>query len=369
MFDHAVPALNRQSAELHQKWRTFCKYHDITHLHDIGNHGISHVISVEHGYARPGTLQVSVDTHANTCGAVGCFATALGMDVISDMVLGTNWYCVPRSVLVHISGELPRGVLVRDVAQTIMSDIGEDVASGRAIELVGPFVEQLSISGRMTLCNWTRKVQALTGIVNPDVKTLDYVRPRTTEKLEPLSRDPDAVYETRRHYDVSTFEPVVAAPPDPLNTVPLSSLVGLRIDQGLRRLVRRRKSGRHSHHSGDATRATCPPSGSDDRHAGITGNLVGGCAGGPAVHINRGWRHRDISDLWYLLWRAGSLCGWRGLRFDLDRELSRAHGQLCCAHLSCQPPRCRRSRSRRRVCRCPVTRPGTPVSRQGPRWT
>ena len=93
VFDHAVPALNRQSAELHQKWRTFCKDHDITHLHDISNHGISHVISVEYGYARPGTLQVSVDTHANTCGAVGCFATALGMDVISDMVLGTNSYC------------------------------------------------------------------------------------------------------------------------------------------------------------------------------------------------------------------------------------------------------------------------------------
>lgn len=58
-------------------------------LHDIGNHGIRHVISVENMYARPGKLQVSVDTHANTGGAVGCFATALGMDVISDMVPGT----------------------------------------------------------------------------------------------------------------------------------------------------------------------------------------------------------------------------------------------------------------------------------------
>ena len=92
VFDHAVPALNRQSAERHRKRRAFCKDHDITRLHDVGKHGISHVISVENGYARQGTRQVSVDTHANTCGAVGCFAPP-GMDVTSDMVLGTNWYC------------------------------------------------------------------------------------------------------------------------------------------------------------------------------------------------------------------------------------------------------------------------------------
>lgn len=231
VFDHAVPALNQQSAELHRRWRMFCREQGIAHLHDIGNHGISHVISVEKGYARPGTLQVSVDTHANTCGAVGCFATALGMDVISDMVIGSNWYCVPLSVRVHLRGELPRGVLVRDVAQIIMSDIGEDVACGRVIELVGPFVEQLSIAGRMTLCNWTRKVQAVAGIVNPDDKTLAYVRSRSDEPFEPLCSDADASYVAERHYDVSTFEAVVAAPPDPLNTVTLSSLNGLHIDQ------------------------------------------------------------------------------------------------------------------------------------------
>ncbi|WP_267886384.1 aconitase family protein [Paraburkholderia xenovorans] len=112
-----------------------------------------------------------------------------------------------------------------------MSDIGEDVALGRVIELVGPSVEQLSISGRMTLCNWTRKVQAVTGILNPDEKTLTYVSSRTTEPLDPLFSDAEAAHEAERDYDVSTLEPVVAAPPDPLNVVSLPSLAGLRIDQ------------------------------------------------------------------------------------------------------------------------------------------
>ena len=136
VFDHAVPALNKQSAELHRKWRAFCKDHDITRLHDIGNHGISHVISVENGYARPGTLQVSVDTHANTCGAVGCFATALGMDVISDMVLDTNWYCGFCSLSVNDNPALPaeRAINLHDMPQKITID--KSGANTAAIESV-----------------------------------------------------------------------------------------------------------------------------------------------------------------------------------------------------------------------------------------
>jgi 3-isopropylmalate/(R)-2-methylmalate dehydratase large subunit len=77
-FDHAVPAETPSSAELHRKWRAFCAEHGLERLHDVGDQGITHVLSVQRGYARPGTLQVSVDTDANTCGAVGCLATAMG---------------------------------------------------------------------------------------------------------------------------------------------------------------------------------------------------------------------------------------------------------------------------------------------------
>jgi len=60
VFDHKVPADNASNAELHRLWREFCKHHGIEHLHDVGNQGISHVISVERGYARPGTLQANI---------------------------------------------------------------------------------------------------------------------------------------------------------------------------------------------------------------------------------------------------------------------------------------------------------------------
>jgi len=230
-FDHKVPAENKSAAELHRTWREFCRHHGIARLHDVGDHGVSHVLSVERGYARPGTLQVNVDTHANTCGAVGCFAVALGMDLVSDMVLGWNWYRVPESVRVHLSGMVRPGVMIRDVAQHVMSDIGDEVGAGRVIEFVGPLIATMDLDERMTLCNWSRKIEAVTGLINPDDTTIRYVSSRTTEPFEPLCSDPDARYAQEYAYDISSVEPLVAAPPNPTNTKPLSQVAGTPIHQ------------------------------------------------------------------------------------------------------------------------------------------
>jgi 3-isopropylmalate/(R)-2-methylmalate dehydratase large subunit len=230
-FDHTVPAHTGTATRLHQQWRDFCTQHGIDRIHDVDDPGISHVLSIQKGYARPGTLQVSVDTHANTCGAVGCFATAMGMDIVSDLVIGLNWYSVPESVRVHLSGRLQPDVMMRDVAQRVMSDIGTELGSGRVIELVGPFVDEASIPALMTLCNWTRKVQAVAGIVNPTASTVAFVRERTDVPFEPLRSDPGAKYLEERRFDVSEIEPLVAAPPDPLNTRTLGQVAGTQIHQ------------------------------------------------------------------------------------------------------------------------------------------
>lgn len=230
-FDHTVPAETEYAAQLHKTWREFCSKHGITRIHDIGDQGISHVLSIQKGYARPGTLQVSVDTHANTCGAVGCFAIALGMDMISDLAVGWNWYAVPESIQVRLEGELRPGVMMRDVAQHVMSDIGQQLGNGRAIEFVGPFVDAASIPSLMTLCNWSRKVSAVVGIVNPTAATIAYVSERTDVPFDALTSDRDAEYVERRSYDVSTIVPLVAAPGDPLNTRTLSGVQGTVINQ------------------------------------------------------------------------------------------------------------------------------------------
>lgn len=222
-FDHKVPADTPAIAALHQKWRDFCALHGIEGLYDIGRQGISHVLSVEEGYALPGGLQVSVDTHANTCGAVGCLSMAMGMDVLSDMVLGWNWYRVPETISVRLDGQAPRGVTVRDVAQIAMADIGDEAGAGRAVEFAGSYVDGLTIAERMVLCNWTRKIEAVAGMVAPDATTARYMEGRARKILPPLLADPDAHYALRRTFDVSSCEPVVAVPPSPLDILPVSA--------------------------------------------------------------------------------------------------------------------------------------------------
>lgn len=231
VFDHTVPAETESAARLHRQWREFCAHHGIEKLYDVGEQGISHVLSIQHGIARPGTLQVSVDTHANTCGAVGCFAIAMGMDIVSDLVLGWNWYQVPETVRVDLTGNVRPGVMMRDVAQYVMSDIGAELGAGKAIEFAGSYVDQAVLSELMTLCNWSRKVQAVVGIVNPTESTVAGVRARTAEPFETMCSDPGAQYVEHRSYDVCAVEPLVAAPPDPLNTRPLAEVAGVAIQQ------------------------------------------------------------------------------------------------------------------------------------------
>jgi homoaconitase/3-isopropylmalate dehydratase large subunit len=231
VFDHTAPAETAFAAELHATWRAFCARQGVTRVHDVGDQGISHVISVENGYARPGTLLVNVDTHANTCGAVGCVSMAMGTDLVADLALGWNWYQVPPSILVELEGTPPPGVLARDVAQHAMTLVGTDLGSGAAIEFRGTYVDAASISERMTLCNWSRKVQAVVGIMNPDDRVEAYLRARNAPEFVSERSDPDARYAERFRIDVSRLEPLVAAPGDPLATTPVSAVAGTPIHQ------------------------------------------------------------------------------------------------------------------------------------------
>ncbi|MEJ1922193.1 3-isopropylmalate dehydratase large subunit [Microbacterium sp. KHB019] len=230
-FDHTAPAETEYAAELHRTWREFCRRQGIARIHDIGDQGISHVLSVQKGYARPGTLLINVDTHANTCGAVGCLSMAMGTDIVSDLAAGWNWYSVPQSIRIELVGQMGPGVTMRDVAQHVMSDIGQDLGSGKALEFVGDFVDRASIPALMTLCNWSRKTEAVAGIVNPSARTVEYVRSRTDIPFEILRSDPGAQYVAHRTYDVGAVEPVVAAPGDPLDTRAVSEVAGTRIHQ------------------------------------------------------------------------------------------------------------------------------------------
>ena len=231
VFDHKVPADTQETATLHQQWRSFCAEHGITKLGDIGEQGISHQWVVDTGYARPGMLVVNQDTHANTTGGIGCFATPIGYDVVMDLVLGYNTYQVPETIKIRLDGSLPVGVMARDVMHQVANDMEQDGAIDKVIEFHGPAVDTMPIDTRLTLCNMTRKVEAAGGIVAADEITADYYATRGLGEVQRLSSDADAKFCLDLAYDLDTIDLSVSPPPNPSISVPLPAVAGTQIDQ------------------------------------------------------------------------------------------------------------------------------------------
>ena len=231
VFDHKAPADTQATAALHEQWRVFCAEQGITKLGDIGDQGISHQWVVDTGYARPGMLVVNQDTHANTTGGIGCFATPIGYDIVMDLVLGYNTIEVPETIRITLTGEMPVGVMARDVMHRVANDLKQDGAIDKVIEFQGPAVEGMALDTRLTLCNMTRKVEAAGGIIASDDITAEYYASRGLGSIQRLQSDPDADYCLDLEYDLDTIDLSVSPPPNPSISVPLGSLAGTRINQ------------------------------------------------------------------------------------------------------------------------------------------
>ena len=231
VLDHQVPADSVESAILHKIMREFAKEQG-TRLYDVGQGGVCHQVMMEKGHVRPGELIVGADSHTCTYGALGAFATGIGStEMAAVFATGKIWLRVPSTILVHVTGRLQRFVTPKDVILMIVGEIGADGAIYKALEFAGPTVEGMSVSGRMTLCNMAVEMGAKTGIINPDEASIAYVESRTSKPINPLRSDPDAEYEERLEFEVSSLEPQVACPHAVDNVKPVSEVEGTPIDQ------------------------------------------------------------------------------------------------------------------------------------------
>ncbi len=231
VLDHVVPAATEGHAKNHQQIRRFVKEQGITNFYDVGE-GICHQVLPEKGHALPGYLIVGSDSHTPTHGAFGAFAAGIGRtEAAAVMATGEIWLMVPYSFRVLVKGQVPKGVYAKDIILHIIGDLGADGADYRSVEFAGPVVEAMSVASRMVLCNMAAEMGAKAGVVEPDEKTLSWLRGRTTLDLEEVSADPDADYERVIEYDVSELRPQVARPHTVDNVVPLPDVAGTRIDQ------------------------------------------------------------------------------------------------------------------------------------------
>ena len=232
VLDHQIPADSVKSAELHKIMRKFAKEQGIQHFYDVGFGGVCHQVMVEKGHVRPGELIVGADSHTCTYGALGAFGTGIGStEMAAVFATGRIWLKVPETIKISVTGTFQRFVTAKDLILNVIGQIGADGALYKAIEFNGPTIESLSISERMTLCNMAVEAGAKTGIINPDEKTILYVRNRTREPFKPLTSDFDAEYEKAIEIDVSGLEPQIACPHSVDNVKPAAEVEGTPINQ------------------------------------------------------------------------------------------------------------------------------------------
>jgi 3-isopropylmalate/(R)-2-methylmalate dehydratase large subunit len=227
ILDHQVPANSTVTAALHKQLRDYARKYGLKNYHDLGRQGVCHQILAE-SYVKPGMLVVGADSHTCSLGALSAFATGIGSTEMAAVFLtGELWFRVPETVKFDLKGKLERGVSAKDIILNIIGRVGVDGALYCAAEFAGEGVEQLSVDGRLTVCNMAIEMGGKTGIINPDRKTLEY----TGVKAAPLRSDPDAECLKVVEVDLDEIEPQVAMPHSVGNVKPVSEGGEVRADQ------------------------------------------------------------------------------------------------------------------------------------------
>jgi 3-isopropylmalate/(R)-2-methylmalate dehydratase large subunit len=199
--------------------------------------GVCHAALPRLGHARPGEVLFGTDSHTCMAGAFGEFASGIG-NTDAGFILGTGKLLVkvPETMRFYLDGELPPGVMAKDVILWVIGDIGFDGATYRAMQWEGPGAASLTIDDRMTIANMAIEAGAKNGIFPADEKTFAYVDERiglngTQSEYRPVELDRDQKFVFDKAYDLSKLEPTVAMHPNPGNRALAKELENVSLDR------------------------------------------------------------------------------------------------------------------------------------------
>jgi 3-isopropylmalate/(R)-2-methylmalate dehydratase large subunit len=212
--------------------------------------GIVHVIGPELGLTQPGLVMVCGDSHTSTHGAFGAIAFGIGSSEV-ELVLATQ--CLPQrrpsDLAVTVEGELPLGVVAKDIALALIAQAGVDGGRGCAVEYRGSTIRDLAMEGRMTICNMSIEWGARVGMVAPDDTTFSFLegRPHAPKGLEwsraldhwrRLSSDPGTAFDHEIKIDASRLEPHVTWGTNPGQAAGISGRIPAPADENEARALR-----------------------------------------------------------------------------------------------------------------------------------
>ena len=243
--DHNIPTSNRSEGIKDEESRiqveTLAKNaSDFSvpyfNMEDI-RQGIVHVIGPEQGFTQPGMTIVCGDSHTATHGAFGALAFGIGTSEVEHVLATQTLIQKPaKNMLVEVNGSLPPGVTAKDIILEIIGKLGTAGGTGYVIEYAGSTIRDLSMEGRMTICNMSIEAGARAGMIAPDEKTYEYLKGKpmspsgdnwikALEWWKSLPSDENAIYDKKISIDASKLVPTVTWGTSPEDTAPITGTV------------------------------------------------------------------------------------------------------------------------------------------------
>jgi 3-isopropylmalate/(R)-2-methylmalate dehydratase large subunit len=204
---------------------------------DSVNQGIVHIIGPEQGLSQPGMTIVCGDSHTATHGAMGALAFGIGTSEVEHVLATQTLIQAPaKNMLIEVNGTLGTGVSPKDVILAIIGKIGTAGGTGHVFEYAGSTFRNMSMEGRMTVCNMSIEAGARAGLVAPDERTIAYVKGRpyapkgaaweqAVAYWRTLSSDPGAKYDKEAHLDAADIAPHVTWGTSPQDVAPITGRV------------------------------------------------------------------------------------------------------------------------------------------------
>ncbi|HIK87512.1 MAG TPA: 3-isopropylmalate dehydratase large subunit [Alphaproteobacteria bacterium] len=199
--------------------------------------GIVHVIGPEQGFTLPGCTMVCGDSHTSTHGAFGALAFGIGTSEV-EHVFATQTLIQkkPKTMLINVSGSLSIGVTAKDIALAIIKNLGTSGGTGYVLEYSGDAISDLTIEGRMTLCNMSIEAGARAGLIAPDAKTYEYIKnkpmspkgeayDKALEAWKLLPSDEGAVFDKVINIEASLLEPHLTWGTSPEDVLSINDVV------------------------------------------------------------------------------------------------------------------------------------------------
>ena len=234
--DIHLPIADEVSRKQVEVLRTNCEEFGIQ-LYPMGHpgQGIVHVIGPEKGLTLPGMTVVCGDSHTSTHGAFGALAFGIGTSEVEHVLASqTLPQSRPGTMAINVEGDAPSGVTAKDIVLAIIGRIGTGGGIGHIIEYRGSAIRELSMEGRMTVCNMSIEAGAKAGLIAPDEVTFNYLegRPHATTGRDwedavadwgGLTTDDEAVFDQSVDIDASQLEPHVTWGTNPAHVIPISA--------------------------------------------------------------------------------------------------------------------------------------------------